>query len=205
MWTDACALRAFPRASSRRGRDDRPAGAGELPGPADIARPRRRLATRRGGRRDSLRRRDRRRHPRVLRGHGHEDHDSRLAAFRARRTDRRGIDGGPAQRGNGAARRVRPEEALDRAVNGHARAGGFDLLLASEIRFAVPHATFALEEVALGLYPTGNATVLLPRQIPWVHAHELLLTAPADLRAARAGDRVGERDRTRQAAHGAGS
>ena len=63
------------------------------------------------------------------------------------------------------------------AVNGHARAGGFDLLLACEIRFAVPHATFALEEVALGLYPTGNATVLLPRQIPWVHAHELLLSA----------------------------
>jgi enoyl-CoA hydratase/carnithine racemase len=63
------------------------------------------------------------------------------------------------------------------AVNGHARAGGFDLLLACEIRFAVPDATFALEEVALGLYPTGNATVLLPRQIPWVHAHELLLTA----------------------------
>lgn len=63
------------------------------------------------------------------------------------------------------------------AINGHARAGGFDLMLASEVRFAVPHATFALEEVALGLYPTGNATVLLPRQIPWVHAHELLLTA----------------------------
>jgi enoyl-CoA hydratase/carnithine racemase len=63
------------------------------------------------------------------------------------------------------------------AINGHARAGGFDLMLASEIRFAVPHATFALEEVALGLYPTGNSTVLLPRQIPWVHAHEILLTA----------------------------
>lgn len=63
------------------------------------------------------------------------------------------------------------------AVNGHARAGGFDLMLAAEIRFAVPHATFALEEVALGLYPTGNATVLLPRQIPWVHAQRLLLTA----------------------------
>jgi enoyl-CoA hydratase/carnithine racemase len=71
------------------------------------------------------------------------------------------------------------------AVNGHARAGGFDLMLASEIRYAVPEATFALEEVALGLYPTGNATVLLPRQLPWVHAHELLLTArPID--AARA-------------------
>ena len=71
------------------------------------------------------------------------------------------------------------------AVNGHARAGGLDLLLASELRYAVPHASFALEEVALGLYPTGNATVLLPRQLGWVHAHELLLTAlPID--AARA-------------------
>jgi enoyl-CoA hydratase/carnithine racemase len=73
------------------------------------------------------------------------------------------------------------------AINGHARAGGFDLMLACEIRYAVPHATFALEEVALGLYPTGNATVLLPRQLPWVHVHELLLTArpiPAERAAA---------------------
>lgn len=73
------------------------------------------------------------------------------------------------------------------AVNGHARAGGFDLMLAAEVRYAVPHATFALEEVALGLYPTGHATVLLARQIPWVHAHELLLTArPIDAKRARA-------------------
>ena len=78
------------------------------------------------------------------------------------------------------------------AVNGHARAGGFDLMLASEIRYAVPHATFALEEVALGLYPTGNATVLLPRQIAWVHAHELLLTARPIDAAARARDRARE-------------
>jgi enoyl-CoA hydratase/carnithine racemase len=75
------------------------------------------------------------------------------------------------------------------AINGHARAGGFDLMLASELRFAVPHATFALEEVALGLYPTGNSTVLLPQQIGWVHANELLLTAqPIDAeRALRIG------------------
>lgn len=63
------------------------------------------------------------------------------------------------------------------AVNGHARAGGFDLMLASEMRFAVPDATFALEEVALGLYPTGQATVALHRQIAAVHANELLYTA----------------------------
>jgi len=73
------------------------------------------------------------------------------------------------------------------AINGHARAGGFDLMLASEIRLAVPEATFALEEVALGLYPTGNTTVLLPRQIGWVHAFDLMLTAaPLDADRARA-------------------
>ncbi|MBW2268371.1 MAG: enoyl-CoA hydratase/isomerase family protein [Deltaproteobacteria bacterium] len=63
------------------------------------------------------------------------------------------------------------------AINGHARAGGFDLMLASELRYAAPHATFALEEVALGMYPTGNSTVYLQKQIGWVHANELLLTA----------------------------
>jgi enoyl-CoA hydratase len=63
------------------------------------------------------------------------------------------------------------------AVNGHCRGGGFDLMLASEMRVAVPSATFALEEVALGLFPTGHAAVMLPRQIAWVHAQEILLTA----------------------------
>ena len=72
------------------------------------------------------------------------------------------------------------------AINGDARAGGFDLMLAAEMRFAVPTATFALEEVALGLYPTGNATVLLPKQIGHVHANKLLLTAqPIDAEEAR--------------------
>ncbi len=75
------------------------------------------------------------------------------------------------------------------AINGHARAAGLDLTLAAEIRYAVPHASFALEEVARGLYPTGHATVQLPRQIGWVHAQELLLTArPIDAdRAQRIG------------------
>ncbi len=78
------------------------------------------------------------------------------------------------------------KKPLISAINGHARGGGFDLMLASEIRFCVPEATFALEEVALGLYPTGNATVLLPRQIGWTHAHELMLTArPIDAEHAR--------------------
>ena len=72
------------------------------------------------------------------------------------------------------------------AINGHCRAIGLDMVLAAELRVAAEHATFAFEEVARGLYPTGNATVLLPRQIGWVHAHELLLTAhPIDSARAR--------------------
>lgn len=63
------------------------------------------------------------------------------------------------------------------AINGHCRGGGFDLMLASEMRVAVPEATFALEEVALGLFPTGHSAVMLPRQIAWTHAHEIMLTA----------------------------
>jgi enoyl-CoA hydratase len=60
------------------------------------------------------------------------------------------------------------------------------MMLAAELRVAAEHATFALEEVARGLYPTGNATVLLARQIGWVFAHELLLTAqPIDAARAR--------------------
>jgi enoyl-CoA hydratase/carnithine racemase len=42
---------------------------------------------------------------------------------------------------------------------------------------SVPEATFALEEVALGLFPTGHAAVMLPRQIAWTHAQEIMLTA----------------------------
>lgn len=73
------------------------------------------------------------------------------------------------------------------AMNGHARAAGLDMALAADLRYAVPEATLALEEVARGLYPTGNATVLLPRQIPWVHANDLLLTA-RPISAARAAE-----------------
>src|SRR6185369_14263057 len=90
------------------------------------------------------------------------------------------------------------------AVNGHCRGGGFDMMLACEMRVAVPEATFALEEVALGLFPTGHAAVMLPRQIAWVHAQEILLTAKpfSAARALEVGllNRVVERDRLLDAA-----
>src|SRR5215510_8258719 len=62
------------------------------------------------------------------------------------------------------------------AVNGVCAGGGVELLLATDIRAAVPHARFGLPEVKWSIYPFGGATVKLIQQIGYVHAMELLLT-----------------------------
>lgn len=62
------------------------------------------------------------------------------------------------------------------AINGHAIAGGMELVLGTDIRVAVPDARLGLQEVKWGLFPAGAATVRLPRQIPYAVAMELLLT-----------------------------
>ena len=62
------------------------------------------------------------------------------------------------------------------AVNGDCVAGGVELLLATDIRAAVPHARFGLPEVRWSIYPFGGATVKLIQQIGYVHAMDLLLT-----------------------------
>jgi len=61
------------------------------------------------------------------------------------------------------------------AVNGLAYGGGLELMLACDLRIAVPHATFALPEVGLGLIAGGGGTVRLPSQIPWAIAAEVLM------------------------------
>jgi enoyl-CoA hydratase len=67
------------------------------------------------------------------------------------------------------------------AVNGHCIAGGLDLLLAADLRYAADTATFAMQEVRWGLFPVGGATVRLPRQVPYCRAMELLLVGePVD-------------------------
>jgi enoyl-CoA hydratase/carnithine racemase len=63
------------------------------------------------------------------------------------------------------------------AVNGDCVAGGLELLLATDVRAAAPHARFGLPEVRWSIYPFGGATVKLVQQIGHVHAMELLLTA----------------------------
>src|SRR5919199_704474 len=63
------------------------------------------------------------------------------------------------------------------AVNGDCAGGGVELLLATDVRAAAPHARFGLPEVKWSVYPFGGATTKLIQQIGYVHAMELLLTA----------------------------
>jgi len=63
------------------------------------------------------------------------------------------------------------------AVNGDCVGGGVELLLATDIRAAAPHARFGLPEVRWSIYPFGGAAIKLIQQIGYVHAMELLLTA----------------------------
>jgi enoyl-CoA hydratase len=62
------------------------------------------------------------------------------------------------------------------AVNGPCVASGMEMLLGTDLRIASPNAVFGLPEVCRGLFASGGSTVRLPRQIPFVHAMDLLLT-----------------------------
>ncbi len=62
------------------------------------------------------------------------------------------------------------------AINGACMAGGFELLLGTDIRIAADHARFALPEAARGVIPFAGAIARLPRQIPYCAAMHLMLT-----------------------------
>lgn len=62
------------------------------------------------------------------------------------------------------------------AVNGHAIAGGFEILYGADIRVACPEAMFGLQEAKWSVFPAGGSTVHLARQIPYAKAMEIMLT-----------------------------
>ncbi len=71
------------------------------------------------------------------------------------------------------------------AVNGYCLGGGLTMLLATDIRIAVPGATFGLSEVKRGLIPANGGTQRLLAQLPHAIGMELLLTGdPIDAEAA---------------------
>jgi enoyl-CoA hydratase len=63
------------------------------------------------------------------------------------------------------------------AVNGHALGGGFELILACDLRIAVPYALLGLTEVSWGIIPGAGGTQRLPRLIGETKAKELIYTA----------------------------
>ena len=62
------------------------------------------------------------------------------------------------------------------AINGHAIAGGMEMVQGTDIRISVPDAKFGLQEVKWAIFPAGGSTVKLPRQMPYAKAMELMLT-----------------------------
>lgn len=62
------------------------------------------------------------------------------------------------------------------AVNGICMGGGFEIMVATDIRIASDTATFALPEVSLGIVPAGGTLARLSRQIPYTRVMEIILT-----------------------------
>lgn len=62
------------------------------------------------------------------------------------------------------------------AINGYCLAGGMTLMLATDIRVAVPTATFSLAEVKRGIIAGNGGTQRTAAQLPYAIAMELLLT-----------------------------
>ena len=69
-----------------------------------------------------------------------------------------------------------PEKPVIAAINGHAIAGGMELVQGTDIRVSAPEARFGVQEVKWAIFPAGGSTVRLPRQLPYSKAMELLLT-----------------------------
>lgn len=63
------------------------------------------------------------------------------------------------------------------AVNGHCVAGGFELMLVSDLRVGSASAKLGLPEVHWGIVPSGGAAMKLVEQIGHARAMQLLLTA----------------------------
>jgi enoyl-CoA hydratase len=73
--------------------------------------------------------------------------------------------------------RLRDDDARVAVVTGICVGGGTVLLGSTDIRVASSDARFAIMEPKRGLSAGGGTTVRFPRQMPWAHAMELLLTA----------------------------
>ena len=79
-------------------------------------------------------------------------------------------------RGFGGLTERPPAKPLIAAVEGHALAGGFELVLACDLVVAAKSARLGLPEVKRGLVARGGGLIRLPERIPRALALELILT-----------------------------
>lgn len=86
------------------------------------------------------------------------------------------VAGEPGIPGRALLRNFDPEKPIIAAINGHAIAGGMELVQGTDIRVSVPAAKFGVQEVKWAIFPAGGSTVRLPVQLPYAKAMELLLT-----------------------------
>ena len=73
----------------------------------------------------------------------------------------------------------RPKKPVILAVEGHALAGGTEILQGTDIRVAGESARFGVTEVQRGLFPMAGSAVRLRRQISYAIAAEMLLAGEA--------------------------
>ncbi|MFI6900423.1 crotonase/enoyl-CoA hydratase family protein [Nonomuraea sp. NPDC050394] len=76
----------------------------------------------------------------------------------------------------GLLREDLPTKPIVCAAEGYAVAGGTELLIGTDLRVVAESATLGLFEAKRALFPMGGAAIRLPRQIPYCHAMDLLLT-----------------------------
>ncbi|HEX2912945.1 MAG TPA: enoyl-CoA hydratase-related protein [Chloroflexia bacterium] len=85
----------------------------------------------------------------------------------------------------GITRHFQTWKPIIAAINGHALAGGMEMVLACDLRIASENARLGLAEVKWGIIPGAGGTQRLPRAIPLAKAMEILLTGePIDAQEA---------------------
>ena len=88
----------------------------------------------------------------------------------------RGAEIETARGGFGGVAKRELEKPLIVAVNGHALAGGFELVLACDLVVAADGASFGLPEVSRGLLAAAGGPFRLARRIPLATALEIAMT-----------------------------
>jgi enoyl-CoA hydratase len=90
------------------------------------------------------------------------------------------------------------------AIRGLCLGGGFEIMLATDIRIAASDALFQLPEASHGFVPAGGTLVRLVRQIGYAHAMEIMITGErftaAEMLARGVVNRVAEANQVEPAA-----